>query len=81
MAARRKATRKRAAKKRVVRAAPAPVVVAALACDENEKWVGLGLFFVGALVLLNGWKVWVSWSALVGAVLAVYGLYHYFRYG
>ena len=80
MAARRKSTRKRATRKRAARAAPAPIVEAP-SCDANEKWVGLGLFFVGLLILLNGWQAWVSWSALVGAVLAVDGLYHYFRYG
>ena len=87
MAARKKSTRKRAkktsAKKRsTARRAPAPAMVMAPACrSDDEKWGGLGLFFVGALILLNTWRGWVSWSVLVGAVLAVYGLYHYFRYG
>lgn len=75
------AAKRKAARKRVVRAAPAPAMAAPACCNANEKWVGLGLFFVGAIILLNGWQAWVSWSALVGVVLAVYGLYHYFRYG
>lgn len=79
MAAKRK-TRKRATKK-VAKAAPAPVMAAPTCCIDNEKWIGLGLFFVGAIIVLNGWQAWVTWSALVGVVLAVYGLYHYFRYG
>ena len=77
----RKRSRKRSTR-RVSRAAPVPMMAQAPpSCGDNEKWMGLGLFFVGALILLNSWRAWVSWSVLVGAVLAVYGLYHYFRYG
>ena len=86
MAARKKARKsatKSSARKRTVsrKSAPAPAMAMSSSCGSDEKWVGLGLFFVGALILLNTWRGWVSWSVLVGAVLAVYGLYHYFRYG
>ena len=65
-------------------AAMPPAVTVAPAMPKQcggAKWKGLGLFFLGALILLNGWRGWAHWYVFSGVVIGLCGLWYYFKYG
>ena len=84
MAKRRTSSKKRASssKKRTAKKrAPAAIPISAPMCSPCDKWTGLGIFFLGALIILNGWRGWTEWHVFVGLLVGLYGLWYYFKYG
>ncbi|MBT4604371.1 hypothetical protein HOC01_01910 [archaeon] len=68
------------------RASPAAVQMAPAMPSRScsglaPKWKGLGLFFIGALVILNGWRGWTTWPVFIGLLVGLKGLWIYFKYG
>ena len=82
MRSKRRTTNRRTTKRRTSarRASPAAVQMAPAMPSRScsglaPKWKGLGLFFIGALVILNGWRGWTTWPVFIGLLV---GLKFYF---
>ena len=41
-----------------------------------HKCLGLKIFILGILILLNAYMAWFSWAVFIGGVIALKGLIH-----